>query len=188
MRETIIALITILTAATLPLAAESYSGSGTLTQDGKTVEIRSSIAVWDPAERQLRIGLFPFSVNRADVETMRKSGAVFVADDKPSPDPGKWEYPPFAELVIEFTEPGVGPSPENVKYYALHVSWLDRMNHTLSANRNDPSKIQSEFSSLRGSLADGGSVSLALRGALVFNSGAQLSWDFQASSRVTTKR
>lgn len=169
-------------------SAQAGSASGTLTQNGKTVKLRSAIAVWDPAENELTIGLFPFAVNRSDVDTMRDSGALFVASGKPSPDISKWSSPPFAELTIEFAPGTHTISREKVAYYALHVSWLDKMNHTLSANRNYQEEVKREFSTLRGTTGSGGTVELSSRGVEQFNGGDRLSWDFRVQATLERGR
>ena len=38
------------------------------------MQLKASVAVWDPEENRLKIGLFPFAVTSQDIETVRKYG------------------------------------------------------------------------------------------------------------------
>ena len=128
--------------------AETHSASGTITQNAKTISLKAAVAVWDPAEKESKIGLVPFAITSQDVETMKGSGTLFVAVEKPSPGPGILQHSPFADLVIQF-QPGTSAIiPEQVRHYRLIVSWLDRMNYTVTLNRNPQDEVQKEFSHL----------------------------------------
>ena len=167
--------------------AETHSASGTITQNGKTISLKTAVAVWDPAEKELRIGLVPFAITSQDVETIKGSGTLFVTVEKPSPDPGMWQHSPFADLVIQF-EPGTNSiSPERVRHYRLIVSWLDRMNFTITLNRNSQDEVQREFSHLSGSLREGGNVQLSFAGSDSLTEDT-IQWDVRVNSTIHLKK
>lgn len=180
-----LALALLLASATL---CPGQTASGMLTQNGKTIRLKSAVAVWDAAAGRLTIALLPFAVSRKDIDTIRDSGALFVAADKPSPNPARWPKPPFAVLVIEFRNAAGMIRPENVRHYELHVSWLDRMNYTLSVNRNYQDEVKREFSELAGSPRAGATVRLVGHGNQTFRGGDKLSWDFRVNSEIYPKK
>ena len=176
-------------ALAVAVGAQTYSASGTITHNEKTVTIQSASAVWDGEERQLTIGLFPFELSRKDVAELKKSAPLFLAVDKPSPDPQVWPSPPFAELVIELHPGAHALEPEAVKHYVLHASWIDRKNYTVSPNRNSLAEVQREFSRLSGSLGDGGSLQFAFRGSQKFDMGGDLlEWSVEVNTTVHLKQ
>ncbi len=128
--------LTVFLMVSAALRAETHSASGTITQNGKTISLKTAVAFWDPDHTELTISLVPFAINSQDIDTIEGSGTLFVAVEKPSPDPRLWQHPPFADLVMRF-DPGTSAiSPERVTHYRLIVSWLDRMNFTVTLNRN----------------------------------------------------
>ena len=173
-----------LTAAAL---AATHSASGTIRHNTKTVQLQAAVAVWEPAESELRIALLPFVPSSQEIAEIRNAGAVFVAAERPSPNPALWDRPPFAVLVIKF-RPGTSTATmQDITHYRLEVAWLDRMNHTSTLNRNYEDEVRREFSGLSGSLREGGQVRVALRGGdTVFDD--TLAWNFQAEATVYVKR
>ena len=169
------------------LRGEAHSASGTVTQNGKTISLKAAVAVWDPDVKELRIGLVPFAITSQDIETIRGSGTLFVAVEKPSPDPGIRQHSPFVDLVIQF-EPGTSTiSPERVRHYRLIVSWLDRMNFTGTLNRNSRDEVQREFSDLSGSLRQGGNVQLSFAGSDSLTEDT-IQWDVRVNSTIHLKK
>ncbi len=130
--------------------AETHSGSGTITQNGKTISLKAAVAFWDPDLKELRISLVPFAITSQDVETINGSGTLFVAVEKPSPDAGTWQNSPFADLVLQFEPATSTISRERVRHYRLIVSWLDRMNFTGTLNRNSQDEVQESSASSAG--------------------------------------
>ena len=167
--------------------AASHSASGTITQNGKTVSLKAAVAVWDQTEKELTIGLVPFAVTSQDIDEIRGAATLFLVVEKPSPDPGVWQHPPFAELVIRFEPNTRLLSRERVIHYRLQVSWLDRMNHTSTLNRNSPDEVLREFSRLTGSLREGGSVELSFAGSdSLMQDTTQ--WDVRVNSTIRLKK
>ena len=163
--------------------AASHAASGTITQNGKTVSLKAAVAVWDKTEKELTIGLIPFAVTSQDVDEIRGSGTLFLVVEKPSPDPGIWQHPPFAELVIRFEPNTRLLSRESVIHYRLQVSWLDRMNHTSTLNRNSRAAVLREFGHLTGSLREGGSVQLSFAGSDSLMKD-MIQWDVRVNSTI----
>ena len=166
--------------------AASHSALGTITQNGKTVSLKAAVAVWDKSEKELTVGLVPFAVTSQDIDEIRESGTLFLAVEKPSPDPGIWQHPPFAELVIRFEPNTRLLSRERVIHYRLQVSWLDRMNHTSTLNRNSRDEVLREFSHLTGSLREGGSVQLSFAGSDSLMKDT-IQWDVRVNSTIHLK-
>jgi hypothetical protein len=179
--------LTLLLLAPASPRAETHTASGTITQNGKTISLKATVAVWDPAEKELRIALVPFATTSQDVETIKGSGTLFVAVEKPSPDPGIWQHSPFAGLVIQF-EPGTSAiSRERVTHYRLIVSWLDRMNFAGTLNRNSQDEVRREFSHISGSLRKGGNVQLSFKGSDSLTEDT-FQWDVRVNSTIHLKR
>ena len=185
-KRSLLVVVVLLWASAFALAAE-HAASGAITHNGKTMNLRAGVAVWNAAENQLRIALLPFEPTAAEVREIRKSGAVFVAAERPSPNPSVWERPPFAELIINFA-PGITTAGlQAVTHYRLDISWLDRMNHTSSPNRNSQEEARREFQSLSGSLRDSGSLRLAIKGAeTIFDD--KLDWNFRVDATIGAGR
>jgi hypothetical protein len=59
--------------------AETYMASGTITQSGKTLHLKSAIAVWDDKEKAIVIGLFPFEAGPNDAGIVLESGVQALA-------------------------------------------------------------------------------------------------------------
>jgi hypothetical protein len=169
------------------LSAATHAASGTIRHNSKTMKLQAAVGVWNAAENQLRVALLPFAPTAAEITEIRRSGALFVAAERPSPDSTIGAHPPFAELVIEF-EPGTTiASPQKITHYRLEVSWLDRMNNTTTMNRNSQDEVRRELKSLGGGLREGGAVQLSLQGAdSVFDD--RLDWNFQVNATVYTGR
>jgi hypothetical protein len=120
----------------------------------------------------------------ARVASVEDTSAMFVAAERPSPDPSVWERPPCAELIITFA-PGI--TTAGFTQYGLDISWLDRMNHTSSPNRNSQEEARREFRSLSGSLRDGGRLRLAIKGAeTIFDD--KLDWHFRVDATIGAGR
>ncbi len=167
--------------------AETHSASGTITQNGKTISLKTAVAFWDPDYKELKISLVPFAINSQDMDTIEGSGTPFVAVEKPSPDPRLWQHSPFADLVMRF-DPGTSTiSSERVTHYRLIVSWLDRMNFTVTLNRNSQDEVQSEFSHLSGSLRPGGNVQLSFAGSDSLTEDT-VQWDVRVNSTIHLKK
>ena len=178
--------LTVFLMVSAALRAETHSASGTITQNGKTISLKAGVAFWDPNYKELRISLVPFAINSQDIGTIEGSETLFVAIEKPSPDPGLWQHSPFADLVMQF-EPGTSTiSPERVTHYRLIVSWLGT-NFTITLNRNSQDEVQSEFSHLSGSLRPGGNVQLSSAGSDSLTEDT-VQWDVRVNSTIHFKK
>jgi hypothetical protein len=122
-------------AATVAAPATQVA-SGIIRHNNKTMKLQGAVAVWNAAENQLRVALLPFVPTAAEITEIRRSGALFVAAERPRSDPSLWERAPFAVLIVEF-EPGTTTvSLQRISHYRLEVSWLDRMRHETILRRS----------------------------------------------------
>ena len=179
--------LTVFLMVSAALPAETHSASGTITQNGKTMNLKAAVAFWDPDYTELTISLVPFAINSQDIDTIEGSGTLFVAVEKPSPDPALWQHSPFADLVMRF-DPGTSAiSAERVTHYRLIVSWLDRMNFTVTLNRNSQDEVHREFGHLSGSLRPGGNVQLSSAGSDSLTEDT-IRWDVRVNSTIHFKK
>ena len=114
---------------------------------------------------------------------------MFLAANKPSPDPAKWPSPPFAVLEIEFTSSGATLRPENIRHYVQHAAGIHKKNATVSANRNPIGDGSNEFLRLAGRLDDGGSLQFTFRGSEKSPIGDDIpEWSLKVNTTVREKQ
>ena len=80
---------------------------GTITVNGIVMDVKEAFAVWGvDGENRLSIYLFPSFLTGKERERLGSkeplNGPFFVASNKETPDPAKWQWYPFAEVKIKF--------------------------------------------------------------------------------------
>lgn len=80
---------------------------GSVTYQGKTLQLKTACAQWRPHDNSLKISFFPFDLTAVDVEIYERTRSP--EDMKmPSPDPNLWTYTPYVEFHAYFSsEPPV---------------------------------------------------------------------------------
>jgi hypothetical protein len=73
------ALAALLALASRPASAQT---TGTLTHDGKSVAVKSAVAVLDPRGTAVRIYLLPFAPTAAETALLQKESTLFLMEKK----------------------------------------------------------------------------------------------------------
>ncbi len=170
-----------------PAAAPPHTASGVITQGGKTLELKSAIAVWEEAARTLTIGLFPFQVDASDVRIMVEQGAQPLAALKPSPDPATWPRSPVGGIVIRFRKRPAEFELGGVEELSVRAHGLLAPDRTFAFNRRSEEQFRREITEFEGRLTpDGGEVRLLVAGS-DYVSGQYMDWNIRAQSPIYIK-
>jgi len=169
------------------LSEEAYLASGTITQDGNTLELKSAVAVWDSKEKTLTIGLFPFAVDEQDVRIMVSDGAQALAALKPSPNPATWERTPLGALQLRYKKRPKKFQMKGLQSMSLRASWLGDGGKTFAVTRRTEGQLAKAFDEFGGSMSKtGGEFSALLAGSEQFIAAA-LDWNIRLECLIHVK-
>lgn len=170
------------------LSEDTYQASGTITQGGRTLELRSAVAVWDPKEKTLCVGLFPFAVDEKDVRIMVSDGAQALAALKPSPDPATWEKMPVGALQLTYKKRPKKFVLKGLESMSLRASWLVDQGKTYGVTRRSEDELAKAFDEIGGTMSKtGGEISALLAGAERFIHAA-MEWNVRVNCPVLVKQ
>lgn len=167
--------------------AQEHLASGVITQSGKTLHLKSAVAVWDDTEKTLTIGLFPFEVDERDVRIVVADGAQPLAATKPSPDPALWRESPVGGIIVRFRKRPGELKLDEVEELSVRAHGLIDPEKTFAFSRRTEAQFQREVSEFRGNLTqDGGEVRLLLAGS-DYVSGQYMDWNIRVQSPIYHK-
>ncbi len=173
--------------AVLAQDAPVYRASGKITQNGRTLEIQSAVAIWDEGEKAITIGLFPFPVETRDVRTMVTGSAQELAASKPSPNPALWEKTPVAGIQIRYKKLPKRFTTEKLEGFSLRASGFEDSETSLGVSRRSKVQFAKEIGLLEGQMEKtGGNLRMASKGSESFSAG-YLDWDLEIECRVHIK-
>jgi hypothetical protein len=158
-----------------PGSAQTHLASGTITQHGQTLELKSAVAVWDPEERAVLIGLFPFEVDDRDVRIAVTEGAQALAALRQSPS---------GAILLRLKGKTTAIELPGVDELVVVAKDLAARGKTFSVNRRTAEQLAADVTELSGRVGkDGGEVKLLIAGSDWFSSGHML-WNVRVSSPV----
>ena len=85
--------------------AQEFFVKGQMKENGKTLKINDSIAIWVAKEKRLHIYFYPFQLTHDEREKAAQGTAGLIPFDKSSPDELQWQWCPFGVLSIGFQDP-----------------------------------------------------------------------------------
>jgi len=187
-RTILLALAAFLAAAVCPAQSQDETGlhaaSGTITVNGKTMDLKSAIAVWNEKEKAIVIGLFPFQAGAQDAWVVQESGVLALAAVRPSPDESVWTKTPAGGIVIRYKKRPKTLVLKDVRAFSVRASWLDDPGKTHAIGRSTAKQFAEEISEFGGNLTKiGGEIHLLAAGS-DYLSGVYMDWNIRVDARV----
>jgi hypothetical protein len=160
----------------LPCLAQS---SGTLTQDGVSMDIKGVVAVYDAEKPSVRFVVLPFAPSPAEIAKLQ-SGDTMWMFDKPSPDPKKWkDWCPYGwvEVGWPFDKDKVG-DPKKATLY-IYGYGIGKQGSNMNVNKFG----EKEDLTVTGTVKEGQEVALTAKGSDKLGD-SNFSWDVKLKSKL----
>jgi hypothetical protein len=168
--------------------AETFMASGTITQSGKTLHLKSAIAVWDNNQKAIIIGLFPFEAGQEDVGVVLESGVQALAALRPSPDESVWPKTPVGGIIIRYKKRPKDLVLKDVRKFSVRASWLGDQDKSFAMGRATQQQLAEEITEFDGSLTRvGGRVRLLAAGS-GYLSGETFDWNIRVDATIHTAK
>ena len=168
--------------------AETYLASGTITQSGKTLNLKSAIAVWDDKEKAIVVGLFPFEAGPEDVGVVLESGVQALAALRPSPDESVWPKTPVGGIIIRYKKRPKELVLKDVRKFSVRASWLGDQDKSFAMGRATQEQFAKEITEFDGSLTKvGGRIRLLAAGS-GYLSGETFDWNIRVDATIHTAK
>ncbi|MEW6357772.1 MAG: hypothetical protein AB1696_15675 [Planctomycetota bacterium] len=153
----LIAVLCLFVPAAYGQVAARYAATGQVSQDKAKMAIQSAVARWDANEKVLEIGLFPFDATDEDADKVAKVPVMFnVTDGKPSPDPARWNDPPYLTFAFRFGDIRETYTAGDVGGCTLNIVNWEKKNSTtvLFLSAGDMKGMLKKFTFSPGTLKD----------------------------------
>jgi hypothetical protein len=99
-----------------------YKASGEAGFGKDIFRFKSAIARWKASEKTLEVGFFPVEVNDEDTQKVEEWHMMFYAiAGKKSPDPAKWNSPPYIIVMLKFHDDRPIYTVRDVSNFGLNV-------------------------------------------------------------------
>jgi len=111
------------------------AAQGFIEKDGTRMDVVDSFAVLDKAKGKLTIYLLPSRLSASEKRKVMGKSPFIVLVDKPSPDPKRWSWYPYAKLELS-NKQGKFDSQRDLGGYYLMAYGVKKKNSTDNLNGN----------------------------------------------------
>ncbi len=156
--------------------------------NGVTLHVKGSVAVWDPEEKTLTVGLFPFPVGEEEALKAVEKSIQAVAASHPSPNPAQWESSPVAAVVLTFRKRPKQIEPGRVAAFSVRVYGLTAPDETFAISRRTSGELQETIRAIQGRIkGKTGSIRLSTEGRDAMYAGT-ISWALSLETPIRTRK
>lgn len=119
----------------LLITQTGFAAQGYIEKDGVRMNVEDSFAVLDKAKGKLTIYFLPGKLSDEGKRNIKEKSAFFALVDKPSPDPDKWSWYPYAKLELS-NRTGKFETKQDLGHYYLMAYGIKKKNYTDNLNGN----------------------------------------------------
>lgn len=116
---------------------EKYSGF--FKKNDIEMSIKDAYALWDKKINRLVIYIFPTKISVDEEKKINEQEAFFVIGGKRSPEENKWQWYPFARIILDFDSEGQ-VNKESLKTFYITMTGIEKQgwneNHRWPNNPN----------------------------------------------------
>ncbi len=153
-----------------------------------TLHLKGSVAVWDPEEKTLTVGLFPFPVGEDEAAKAAQESIQAVAASHPSPNPAQWERSPVAAVVLTFRKRPKQIDPSRVTAFSVRVYGLTAPDETFAISRRTSDELKKTIQEIEGRMkGKTGSIRLSTGGSDAMYAGT-VSWELSCETPIRTRK